>query len=328
MKRFVTVAALALALLATAGCQPARRARAAEEARRKADFERAAYLWRSLARRGDAEAQYQLGLMYRLGQGVDRSQEDALVWLRRSAEQGHTGARDQMVHIFLSDPESAEGAPDVERWMRETAEAGSPDTRYKLAVRYLLGELVEENPQEAIYWLNRSQEAWLHSRKTIGDRLAADNLLHRVAELGFAPAQYRLGRMYTLGEGLPQSRAEGVKWYYLGANQGDVRAEIALARVYANGIGVAKDQAESARWYRKAAEQGDAEAQFQLGQVYREGKGVVQSNILAHVWFNLAAAQGHAEARELRSATAREMSREQILEAEALAVEFTAEEGS
>ena len=42
----------------------------------------------------------------------------------------------------------------------------------------------------------------------------------KAAERGFAFAQYDLGEMYAIGEGVLEDRAEAVKWYRWTAEQG------------------------------------------------------------------------------------------------------------
>ena len=44
------------------------------------------------AEKGDAESQFQLGLMYINGEGVTSDDYEAMKWLSRSAEQGHKAA--------------------------------------------------------------------------------------------------------------------------------------------------------------------------------------------------------------------------------------------
>lgn len=55
------------------------------------------------------------------------------------------------------------------------------------------------------------------------------------ANQGEPKAQYRLGLMYTKGEGLPKNAKEAMKWYQLAANQGDTSAQLSLSLVYARG---------------------------------------------------------------------------------------------
>lgn len=44
------------------------------------------------ASRGDADAQYRLGLLYLEGRGVEQSRKRAKKWLKRAAKQGHQEA--------------------------------------------------------------------------------------------------------------------------------------------------------------------------------------------------------------------------------------------
>ena len=96
------------------------------------------------------------------------------------------------------------------------------------------------------------------------------------AEAGHADAQYSLGYMYSMGEGVPQDYAEAAAWYHRAAEQGDTSAQVSLGYMYDVGQGVVQDYAEAAVWYRRAAEQGDAQAQSNLGIIYYMGQGVVQ----------------------------------------------------
>lgn len=57
-----------------------------------ADVEAAKWYFEA-ARIGHKEAQYALGLMFLAGKGVVQSQEEAAVWIRKAAEQGHPGAQ-------------------------------------------------------------------------------------------------------------------------------------------------------------------------------------------------------------------------------------------
>ena len=52
------------------------------------DFQTALQEWRPLAEQGYASAQYNLGQMYRNGQGVPQDDAEAVKWYRLAAEQG------------------------------------------------------------------------------------------------------------------------------------------------------------------------------------------------------------------------------------------------
>ena len=59
-----------------------------------------------------------------------------------------------------------------------------------------------------------------------------------------------------------------------------------------------------------------ADEMLDLGMKYCLGRGVTQSNVLAHMWFNIAALKGSDTARHYRSELSREMSANEIAEAQ------------
>ena len=109
------------------------------------------------------------------------------------------------------------------------------------------------------------------------------------------------------------------------AEQGLARAEHQLGLMYFNGQGVPQNHTEAVKWYRKAAEQGYAKAQTYLGGMYGDGLGVPQDYVLSHLWANLAAAAGGGErASDIRDLIAKQMTPDQIAEAQRLARQWTA----
>ncbi len=59
----------------------------------RGDFGTALREWQPLAEQGEATAQYNLGIMYKKGQGVPHDYAEAVKWYRRAAEQGSPGAQ-------------------------------------------------------------------------------------------------------------------------------------------------------------------------------------------------------------------------------------------
>jgi TPR repeat protein len=55
---------------------------------------------RKVALRGDAGAQYALGLHYATGDGVKQDFREAMSWFRQSAEQGNVRAQGKMAALF------------------------------------------------------------------------------------------------------------------------------------------------------------------------------------------------------------------------------------
>ncbi len=70
------------------------------------------------------------------------------------------------------------------------------------------------------------------------------------------------------------------------------------------------------------AQTGTPDALFELGILYATGRDVAADLVAAHKWFNLAAARGNEAALNHRAELAREMSGEQIAQAQKLAREW------
>ena len=139
------------------------------------------------------------------------------------------------------------------------------------------------------------------------------------AEKGDAAAQFALGLMYDVGQGVPKDEAEAVKWIRKAADQEHARAQYNLGVMYADGQGVPKDEAEAVKWYRKAADQGDAKAQSLLGLMYETGLGVPKDKTEAYKWYLLAEAQGDEEAKKAISGIEGEITPAQRAEGQRLA---------
>ena len=94
-----------------------------------------------------------------------------------------------------------------------------------------------------------------------GDYVTAMNEWRPLAEQGNMVAQYALGVMYDLGEGVSKDPKQAVKWYSLAAEQGYALAQYNLGIIYEIGEGVLQDTEQAVKWYSRAAEQDYALAQ-------------------------------------------------------------------
>lgn len=122
-----------------------------------------------------------------------------------------------------------------------------------------------------------------------GDYATALAEFRAAADQGLALAQYKLGRMYDQGQGVPQDYQQAAQWYRKAADQGFALAQNNLGWMYDNGQGVPQDYQQAGLWYRKAADQGLADAQNNLGTHYEWGFGTPQSRIVAYALYNLSA---------------------------------------
>ena len=71
-----------------------------EFAEERGDYATALQVLRPLAKQGDAPAQYNLGTMYRNGQGVPQDYTKAANWYRKAAEQGLSTAQKTLAVLY------------------------------------------------------------------------------------------------------------------------------------------------------------------------------------------------------------------------------------
>ena len=69
-----------------------------------------------------------------------------------------------------------------------------------------------------------------------GQMKRAFPLLVRAATAGIAEAEFRVGRCYLEGVGVPASRAQGARWLQRAGDQGYVEAQALLATLYIHGM--------------------------------------------------------------------------------------------
>jgi len=114
------VAAAALLLLSTP--ISAQSVKAGIEAWQRADYASAVAIWRPLAEKGDADAQFNLGQAYRLGRGVPINLGLAKSWFERAADAGHLDAETTLGLLLFQNGQAADGL----KWLRKAAVEGEP----------------------------------------------------------------------------------------------------------------------------------------------------------------------------------------------------------
>lgn len=226
------------------------------------------------AEAGDAEAQFNLALMYHVGSGVIKDAAKEVEWLQKAAAQGQVDAQFGLgVTYDNGDGVPKDSAKAVE-WWRKAAELGNAEAQYKL------GEIYEGLFSDVLYGVAKDADQ-------------AVSWYRKAAEQGHATAQFNLGVRYENGVGVPKDSVKAMEWWQKAAAQGDVDAQFNLGVMYSNGDGVPKDAAKAVEWYQKAAALGNMNAQGNLGYAYRVGNGVSRNLVLAYAWSNLSAAQGN-----------------------------------
>ena len=184
-----TILSLCLLLLALPGIGLAGPVDDGLEAYKRGDHEAASALWRPLAEKGDASAEFYLGLFYRNGQGVPRNEAEANTWLRKSADQGYPPAQ-YFVAVLTKQPAEAFD------WYKKAAEQDYAAAQFRLGEIYDFGVLAPRDRAESL------------------------RLWRVAAERGYGPAMSRMGMLYQMGD-LPMDKVQAFKWFTLALLQPD-----------------------------------------------------------------------------------------------------------
>jgi len=124
-------------------------------------------------------------------------------------------------------------------------------------------------------------------------------LIRKAADSGQPAAQYRLAKLYEVGEGVTQNADMARQLTERAARAGNRIAMHDLALYYAEGRGgVETDLEAAAQWFEKAATRGVVDSQFNLGVLFEMGKGVPQNPVDSYVWYGIASQQGDQFAKQ------------------------------
>lgn len=93
----------------------------------KGDFNAAYEEWLPLAELGDAEAQYNLGVMYDEGAGRVRDLAMAAQWYEKAAEQGFVDAQTNLGLMFMGGQGVPRNTDRARHWLQRAAAQGDAE---------------------------------------------------------------------------------------------------------------------------------------------------------------------------------------------------------
>lgn len=102
----------------------------AQEAYNKGNHKEAARLYRIAAERGNPLAQYRLGTRYFLGEGVNKSAEEAFKWWKRAAEQGNPDAQNNIGRMYAEGTGVKKDKQKAQEWWKKAVDNGSGHAKH------------------------------------------------------------------------------------------------------------------------------------------------------------------------------------------------------
>jgi uncharacterized protein len=125
------------------------------------------------AEKGNAFAQYNLGVMYRDGRGVLQDYATAMMWLRKAADQG---VADAQYNLGFAYDTGTEGVPQdyaaAASWYRKAADQGDADGQNNLGTMYEQGQGMPQDYVQAHVWYDLAASRLNASEKEARERAA------------------------------------------------------------------------------------------------------------------------------------------------------------
>jgi TPR repeat protein len=197
----------------------------------------------------------------------------------------------------------AAAKPDSLAWLKKNAITEQSDIQWCLFRMYITGfEYISSEEKEALDLLQSAAAqdnvlaltdlSDIYKDGVPGitkDKSKSHNYLLKAASIGFAQAQFNLGKRYHIGLGVEKDLKEAVTWYQRAADQNYSVAQNTMGINYRSGSIVKKDEQKEIMYYELASAQNYPFAQHNLGVCYKNGTGVEEDMQKAIHYFQLAA---------------------------------------
>jgi TPR repeat protein len=246
---------------------------AAHAAYEQGDYANALIYGKIAGAGGDADAQALVGHILMRGKAGAADNSDAVKWLLKAANQGHSDAMIALGELALASSGGLSPA-DAVKWLTKAADQGRPEAMQALADIYLKGIGTAPDPAKGKNWLIKA------------------------SNYGDADAMRRLGDM-----AFDTRPNDALAWYERAAQSGDSQAAYIAAIMYAENFEIKPDAAKAAALLKQAAEAGIAAAMADYGLMIYQGNGAPKSATEAAKWFRKSAQAGDPEGRFLYAFT-------------------------
>lgn len=150
------------------------------------------------ANKGNAKAQFSLGLMYATGEGVPKDKAEAVKWYRKSADQGDVATQFNPDLMYANRQGVPKDEAEAVKWYRRAADQGDADAQSTIGRRYANSVGLPKDDVEAYKWLLLSA-----AQGNEGARKRSGNL-----EAALTPAQREEGQRLAR-EFKPKPQQEG-----------------------------------------------------------------------------------------------------------------------
>lgn len=115
-------------------------------------------MYLKIAQRGIDEGQYNLGVCYETGDGVQQNYEKALFWYKKAADQGHAKAQYNLGVMVYNGYGTKADPQQAAQLFLLSANQGDMYAQFNMGVCYYKGEGVEQNILRALEWFKKAAD--------------------------------------------------------------------------------------------------------------------------------------------------------------------------
>lgn len=248
------------------------------------DYQTALNAWNRAAQQDDSDAEYNLGQLYRLGQGVKLSYPSAQSYYLKAAQKNHPLAQLNLGTLYYSGKLGADQEENAFYWLQKAAENANAHAQWMIGIMLFNGQGVSQDSIAAYSWLTLASEQ--DHPQAILDQTKLKTGLSAV-QLSLADALTKTFRQNKAAKTAIRQQEE--KAFY---------------------------------WLHQAAEKGDAHGQWMIGDMLLNGQGVAQDMVAAYSWLTLASEQLHPQASLKQTQLKSKLSAEQLSLANTLTTTF------
>jgi|GEM_PF-2784322 len=184
------------------------------------------------AEKGDANAQCEVGRLYKNGDGVESSDKDSFYWYEKSAKQGNADAQSELGYIYILGNSFVKPNPDESfKWFEKSAAQNNIYSINALGTSYEYGAGVKADEKKSLEHYKKAADLG-HSNAQVyyADYYFKKNLNHsstkaedeiclkylKMAAKQINPEAFlKLGLYYFT---IQEDRVEGLAWLYLAHN--------------------------------------------------------------------------------------------------------------
>ena len=144
------------------------------------DFETAYREWLPLAEGGDAQSQYQIGMMHLNGEGIEADDATALKWFTMSADQAYMPSLVRLAVLYYTGRGADHDHDEAARLYALAADQGNAEAQFALGALHMHGHGVEKDLVKAHMWLSlagmRGLKEALQRRSEIESLMTAEQI--------------------------------------------------------------------------------------------------------------------------------------------------------